>query len=37
MSLPTLMLFRNGQPVMTTIGLAPKSEIQRKVLEHIAS
>jgi len=36
MSLPTLMLFRDGQPVMTAVGLAPKSEIQRKVLEHIA-
>src|SRR5262245_22298586 len=34
MSLPTLMLFRNGEPVMTAVGAAPKSEIQRKVLEH---
>jgi thioredoxin 1 len=35
MSLPTLMLFRNGEPLMTAVGLAPKSEIQREVLEHI--
>jgi len=35
MSLPTLMLFRNGQPVMTAVGSAPKGEIQRKVFEHI--
>ena len=35
MSLPTLMLFKNGRPVMTTVGSAPKAEIQRKVFEHI--
>jgi thioredoxin 1 len=35
LSLPTLMLFRNGEPVMTTVGSASKAEIQRKVFEHI--
>jgi thioredoxin 1 len=36
MSLPTLMLFRNGEPAMT-FGLASKSEIQQKVLAQIVS
>jgi thioredoxin 1 len=37
LSLPTLMLFRNGQAVMTAVGLTTKLDIQRKVLEHIGS
>ena len=36
MSLPTLMLFRNGEPTMT-FGSASKSEIQQKVMAQIVS
>ncbi len=28
-SIPTLMIFQNGQPVQTLIGVRPKSEIER--------
>jgi len=36
-SIPTLILFKNGEPVERIIGLAPKEEIVSRIREHTAS
>ena len=35
MSIPTVMLFKNGQTVETMIGLQPKEEIIKTIQEHL--
>ena len=35
MSIPTVMLFKNGQTVETMIGLQPKEEILKTIQEHL--
>ena len=35
MSIPTVMLFKNGQIVETMIGLQPKEEILKTIQEHL--
>ncbi len=35
MSIPTLILFKEGQPVATMVGAAPKASILRQVEEHL--
>jgi len=35
MSIPTVMLFKNGQIVETMIGLQPKEEIVKTIQEHL--
>ena len=35
MSIPTVMLFKNGQAVETMIGLQPKEEILKTIQEHL--
>ena len=35
MSIPTVMLFKNGQVVETMIGLQPKEEIVKTIQEHL--
>ncbi len=35
MSIPTLMLFQNGVPVDTIIGVVPKAEIASMIARHI--
>ncbi len=37
MSIPTLMVFRNGQPVKSTIGAQPKDSLKRLVDEVLAA
>jgi thioredoxin 1 len=36
MSIPTLILFKDGKPVDMVVGAAPKMELQRWVQEHLA-
>ncbi len=36
MSIPTLMLFKNGQVVERVIGLAPQSSLEKKFEPHIS-
>ncbi len=36
-SIPTLLLFKNGQPVDQIIGAVPKKAILQKILPHIES
>ena len=36
MSIPTLMLFKNGQVVERVIGLAPQASLEKKFEPHIA-
>ncbi len=35
MSIPTLMIFKNGQPVEQMVGILPKSELAEKLREHL--
>ncbi len=35
MSIPTLMIFKNGQPVEQLVGLHPKNELAEKIREHL--
>lgn len=35
MSIPTLMLFKDGQPVETLIGVQPKPAIEEKIKAHL--
>jgi thioredoxin 1 len=36
MSIPTLILFKNGQPVERIVGFRPKSDMDKKILPHLA-
>lgn len=35
MSIPTLLVFKGGQPVETLIGVVPKSDIEAKLKAHL--
>ncbi len=35
MSIPTLMLFKNGEPVETVIGYQPKKQLLRRLQPHL--
>jgi thioredoxin len=35
MSIPTLILFKNGEPVETVIGVIPKPELEKKLNPHL--
>jgi thioredoxin 1 len=35
MSIPTLILFKNGQPVERIVGFRPKSDMNKKILPHL--
>ncbi len=35
MSIPTLILFKNGQPVERIVGFRPKSDMAKKILPHL--
>jgi thioredoxin 1 len=35
MSIPTLILFKNGQPVERIVGFRPKSDMDKKILPHL--
>jgi len=35
MSIPTLILFKNGQPVERIVGFRPKSDMEKKILPHL--
>ncbi|MDP4000205.1 MAG: thioredoxin [bacterium] len=35
MSIPTLLLFKDGDPVETVIGVLPKSELETKIKPHL--
>ncbi len=37
MSIPTVMLFKDGQPVETMIGAQPKSSYQAKIDKHVSA
>lgn len=36
MSIPTLILFKDGKPVVTSVGAAPKADILNKVKPHLS-
>lgn len=36
MSIPTLILFKDGQPVERIVGFRPKSDLEKKILPHLA-
>lgn len=36
MSIPTLILFKNGQPVERIVGFRPKGDMEKKILPHLA-
>jgi len=36
MSIPTLILFKNGQPVERIVGFRPKSDMEKKILPHLS-
>ena len=36
MSIPTLILFKNGQPVERIVGFRPKGDMNKKILPHLA-
>jgi thioredoxin 1 len=36
MSIPTLILFKNGQPVERIVGFRPKNDMDKKILPHLA-
>ena len=36
MSIPTLILFKNGQPVERIVGYRPKGDLEKKLLPHLA-
>lgn len=35
MSIPTMILFKDGQPVATMVGAAPKNSIMKQIEEHL--
>ena len=35
MSIPTLILFKNGQPVERIVGFRPKHDMDKKILPHL--
>jgi len=35
MSIPTLILFKNGQPVERIVGFRPKTDMDKKILPHL--
>jgi thioredoxin 1 len=35
MSIPTLILFKNGQPVERIVGFRPKNDMNKKILPHL--
>ncbi len=35
MSIPTLILFKNGQPVERIVGYRPKGDLEKKLLPHL--
>ncbi len=35
MSIPTLILFKNGQPVERIVGFRPKNDMAKKILPHL--
>ena len=35
MSIPTLILFKDGQPVERIVGFRPKSDMNKKILPHL--
>ena len=35
MSIPTLILFKNGQPVERIVGFRPKGDMEKKLLPHL--
>ena len=35
MSIPTMMLFKNGQPVATIVGFQPKAQLMGKLSAHL--
>ena len=35
MSIPTLILFKNGQPVERIVGFRPKGDMNKKILRHL--
>jgi thioredoxin 1 len=35
MSIPTLILFKNGQPVERIVGFRPKADMEKKILPHL--
>ena len=35
MSIPTLILFKNGQPVERIVGFRPKGDMNKKILPHL--
>ncbi len=37
MSIPTVILFKDGQPVETMVGALPKSQYQARVEKHLAA
>lgn len=37
MSIPTLLIFKNGQPIKSVVGARPKEDIKRAIDEAIAS
>jgi thioredoxin 1 len=36
MSIPTLILFKDGKPVERIVGFRPKSDLEKKILPHLA-
>ncbi len=36
MSIPTLILFKNGQPVERIVGFRPKADMVKKILPHLS-
>ncbi len=36
MSIPTLILFKNGQPVERIVGFRPKPDMEKKILPHLS-
>lgn len=36
MSIPTLILFKNGQPVERIVGFKPKAALAKKILPHLS-
>jgi thioredoxin 1 len=36
MSIPTLILFKGGQPVERIVGFRPKGDMEKKILPHLA-
>ncbi len=36
MSIPTLILFKNGQPVERIVGFRPKADLEKKIVPHLS-